>query len=71
MSPNCTKTLLDVLRQSNAVAVFSRYKLVENIKKFDFENKPLQNLRVLKDPLQKLSYLVTLVRLLTFIVENN
>ena len=53
LSPNCTKTLLDVLRQSNAVAVFSRYKLVENIKKFDFENKPLQNLRVLKDPLQK------------------
>lgn len=53
LSPNCTKTLLDVLKQSNAVAVFSRYKLVENIKNFDFVNIPFQNLRVLKDPLQK------------------
>ncbi len=53
MSPNCTDKLLDVLIQSNAVAVFSRYKLVENIKNFDFVNMPSQNLRVLKDPLQK------------------
>ena len=53
MSPNCTNTLLEVLNQTKAVAVFSRYKLVKNIKNFKFVNMPFQNLRILKDPLQK------------------
>lgn len=53
MAPNCTDTLLTVLKQSKAVAVFSNYKLVKNIKDFEFVNTPYQNLRTLKEPLQK------------------
>ena len=53
MSEDCTKILLDIITKNKNVAVFSRYKLVEDLNKIKFKNQAPINLRILKDPLKK------------------
>ena len=53
MSENCTKILLEVIKNNNSVAVFSRYKLIKYLNKLEFNDQVPLNLKILKDPLKK------------------
>ena len=53
MSPNCTKTLLETIKKTDSVAVFSKYELVDNYEKLIFNNEKINLYKTLSNPLEK------------------
>ncbi len=53
MSPMCTNLLLTAIKKTNSVAAFSRYKLLTNYKRINFENKKMKIVKILKNPIEE------------------
>ncbi len=51
MAPNCSKILLETLKKTRSVAVFSKYKEFEKLSEIKFVNKNPKIVRTLKSPL--------------------
>lgn len=53
MSKNCTNILLEAIRKTNSVAVFSKYKLIKNYDKIGFKDEKPKISKVINDPLEQ------------------
>ena len=53
MTPDCTKILLDGIKKTNSVAIFSRYKLIKNLKDIFFKKQIMTNIKTIKNPLEE------------------
>ncbi len=51
MVPECTQFLLNIMKKNKSVAVFSRYKLLDNFKNLDLKINNVKNLRINSRPL--------------------
>ncbi len=53
MAPNCTQILLEVIKKTKSVAVFSKYKLFKKFDGIKFKRGRFENLYTIKNPLEK------------------
>ena len=53
MAPNCTQILLEVIKKTKSVAVFSKYKLFKKFDEIKFKKGRLGNLYTIKNPIEK------------------
>ena len=53
MSPDCTQILLDVIKKTKSVAVFSKYKLFKKFDEIKFNKFKIQDLKTIKNPIEK------------------
>ena len=53
MAPNCTQILLEVIKKTKSVAVFSKYKLFKKFDEIKFKKGKFENLYTIKNPIEK------------------
>ncbi len=53
MTPNCTNILLETIKKTNSVAVFSKYELVDNYENLIFSNEKINIYKTISNPLEK------------------
>ena len=53
MAPNCTQILLEVIKKTKSVAVFSKYKLFKKFDEIKFKRGRFENLYTIKNPIEK------------------
>ena len=53
MAPNCTQILLEVMKKTKSVAVFSKYKLFKKFDEIKFKKGRFENLYTIKNPIEK------------------